>query len=344
MVAISLYRGNLHRVPDIPRRWPMPKRAISLRQFRRLLYKRTLIMSRISSRNPSISPGSGFSGGKDEVDGMGENETAEERLGNRVSSIEPSGSTDLPLQNGKDEAKEAEGKEELNQHAKEGVVSKEVVGSSVGDGTGSSGDGKQEEVIDNLDALDDKEVRKRDLQNKLHALNERKHCLVQMLKQILNAEEEIKRRSAQPSLSRSPVPQQAEAPIDMGHAAKNPPKITVEVNFGDAGGESDAIVNRSNQARQWPHAQGVPSSPASIGRHQHCPSQPNMAMTVRGSTLHHATSSSMMVGSMVSPSRFALAAHSTSLPLASISGTHFAGSSPSPAASGGASSALGEAK
>nr|DAD25123.1 TPA_asm: hypothetical protein HUJ06_026587 [Nelumbo nucifera] len=62
MVAISLYRGNLHRVPDVPRRWLMPIPCISLKDFRILLHKREKALFRISSTttptssNPNPNP------------------------------------------------------------------------------------------------------------------------------------------------------------------------------------------------------------------------------------------------------------------------------------------------
>lgn len=63
MVAISLYRGNLHRVPDVPRRWLMPTPTISLRDFRSLLQRRSKAFSRLhstttttTSSNPNPNP------------------------------------------------------------------------------------------------------------------------------------------------------------------------------------------------------------------------------------------------------------------------------------------------
>lgn len=49
MVAISLYRGNLHRVPDVQRRWQMPTPQISLKDFRLLLARRAKALSRLRS-------------------------------------------------------------------------------------------------------------------------------------------------------------------------------------------------------------------------------------------------------------------------------------------------------
>lgn len=60
MVAISLYRGNLHRVSDVPRRWLMPTHNISIRDFKSLLQRRSKALSRPLSTTSS-SPPSKFS-------------------------------------------------------------------------------------------------------------------------------------------------------------------------------------------------------------------------------------------------------------------------------------------
>lgn len=57
MVAISLYRGNLHRVPEVPRRWLMPSRAISMKDFRCLLRRRSQALSHnvcATTSNPNL--------------------------------------------------------------------------------------------------------------------------------------------------------------------------------------------------------------------------------------------------------------------------------------------------
>lgn len=56
MVAISLYRGNLHRVPDVPRQWLMPTRKISLKDFRILLNRRSRALSRLQSTASTSTP------------------------------------------------------------------------------------------------------------------------------------------------------------------------------------------------------------------------------------------------------------------------------------------------
>lgn len=47
MVALSLYKGNLHRVPEAPRRWLLPTPKISLKDFRILLRRRSRALSRL---------------------------------------------------------------------------------------------------------------------------------------------------------------------------------------------------------------------------------------------------------------------------------------------------------
>lgn len=50
MVAISLYKGNLHKVAtDVPRRWLIPTPKISLKDFRLLLRRRAKALSRLQS-------------------------------------------------------------------------------------------------------------------------------------------------------------------------------------------------------------------------------------------------------------------------------------------------------
>lgn len=55
MVAISLYRGNLHRVPDVPRQWLTPTPKISLKDFKILLNRRSRALSRLHSTTLTTS-------------------------------------------------------------------------------------------------------------------------------------------------------------------------------------------------------------------------------------------------------------------------------------------------
>lgn len=53
MVAISLYRGNLHSVADVPRRWLMPTPKISPRDFKTLCHRRSKALCRLRSTTTS---------------------------------------------------------------------------------------------------------------------------------------------------------------------------------------------------------------------------------------------------------------------------------------------------
>ncbi|KAF2608333.1 hypothetical protein F2Q68_00043378 [Brassica cretica] len=58
MVAISMYRSNLHKVPDVPRRWTMPDRNLSYKQFKSLFRRRKRALSHLSLNskpNPNLS-------------------------------------------------------------------------------------------------------------------------------------------------------------------------------------------------------------------------------------------------------------------------------------------------
>lgn len=51
-----MYRGNLHKVPDVPRRWRMPERSLSFKDFKYLLHRRKRALSRLSLHwSPNLS-------------------------------------------------------------------------------------------------------------------------------------------------------------------------------------------------------------------------------------------------------------------------------------------------
>jgi hypothetical protein len=59
MVAISMYRGNLHRAgDDAAREWQVPPPTISPSRFRRLLRSRNLAVARLAGAPRPNSPGS----------------------------------------------------------------------------------------------------------------------------------------------------------------------------------------------------------------------------------------------------------------------------------------------
>lgn len=87
-----------------------------------------------------------------------------------------------------------------------------------------------------------------------------------VFQQILNAEEEIKRRSMQSPVARPSAPYKADMAVEIS-AAKQVPKLTVEVNFGsDSGGESDAAANHSNHVRQLNHIHSTSPSATPLAR------------------------------------------------------------------------------
>lgn len=59
MVAISLYRGNLHKVPDVPRKWLAPTPTISPKDFKILLHRRNKALARLHSTTP-VNPNQDF--------------------------------------------------------------------------------------------------------------------------------------------------------------------------------------------------------------------------------------------------------------------------------------------
>lgn len=315
MVAISLYRGNLHRHSDVPSRWPMPPRAISLTQFRDLLHKRDLAISRSSSGNPNLKSSSNPTEEKNPKEVPISLDSCSERSGLSVAS-QSKDAVELDLNKGKAAVSLTEDRPVLV-----GADSKEVIGLSAdckGDGHG------KEEVICNLDPTHEKEVMKREVEKKLGGLNEKKHYLVQMLKQILNAEEEIKRRNIQSAAARSSAPPQPDAPAHTSFAARNLSKISVDVIFG--GEETDVAANQSVQARQWPPMPTPSPSTTPISKTLRAPFHHSTVRSPHGTVPHQATTSSSLMAGL-----------STCFVPAtvSISGTHFAAaSSPSPAASG----------
>uniref|UniRef100_A0ACD5X7B9 Uncharacterized protein n=1 Tax=Avena sativa TaxID=4498 RepID=A0ACD5X7B9_AVESA len=201
-------------------------------------------------------------------------------------------------------------------------------GDASGNGDPEEGQGESEGYDPNPEVSyhDGVEERKRELTDKLDTLSKKKHDLVQMLKQILNAEEEIRRRSAQAS-ARAAMPQPSENAADGSFVPRQVPRMTVDVNFSEFAGESDAGSNQGTPGRPMHHVQNISPSTASFAR------------SPFGSLHHNSghTRRSPATFSTASPSRFAGAGHQGH-PSASLPGNNFVASSPSPAASGGSSS------
>ena len=197
-----------------------------------------------------------------------------------------------------------------------------------GNGDPEEGQGESEGFDPNSEVgqPDGVEERKRELTDKLDTLSKKKHDLVQMLKQILNAEEEIRTRSMQASL-RAAMPQPPENTAD-GSVPRQVPRMTVDVNFSEFAGESDAGSNQGTPGRPLHHVHSISPSTASFAR------------SPFGSRNHKPgnTPRSPAPFSTASPSRFAGTGHQGHHPSASLPAGNFVASSPSPAASGGSSS------
>ncbi|KAL0440801.1 UNVERIFIED_CONTAM: hypothetical protein Sradi_0019000 [Sesamum radiatum] len=173
-------------------------------------------------------------------------------------------------------------------------------------------------------ATSDVEKRKKEVKEKLEILNEKKHSLVQVLKQILNAEEQLKRQNSMQGISgRPPLPLQVDTTTDSGSMTRlNTPRMGSDGNpCGDMeGGEGDDVSNHNMQSRLPRMSSTSPSSDSQ---------QRKPAANV----IPHSYRTTLGVAG--SPSRFAPGGQGHSS--ISVSGASYIASSPSPAASGGTS-------
>ncbi|XP_047088272.1 cyclic nucleotide-gated cation channel beta-1 [Lolium rigidum] len=352
MVAISMYRGNLHRAgDDAARQWQVPPPTLSASRFRRLLRSRSLAVSRLAGAHRPNSPGSSRNPRLDEVaeepareaeevDGDQQEEGHDVQPQQLQHQQEEEGN-DLQQQEveeeeeGQDEQQQGEDmgeEEEQEEGAVEDVEMDDAGEVVVGDGD-ASGNGDPEEGQGESEGFDPNpevsyhdgvEERKRELTDKLDTLSKKKHDLVQMLKQILNAEEEIRKRSIQAS-SRAAMPQPSENAADGSFVPRQVPRMTVDVNFSEFAGESDAGSNQGTPGRPMHHVHNI------------SPSTTSLARSPFGSLHHNSGHTPRSPFSTASPSRFAGTGHHGH-PSASLPGSNFVASSPSPAASGGSSS------
>ncbi|WVZ60154.1 hypothetical protein U9M48_010210 [Paspalum notatum var. saurae] len=336
MVAISMYRGNLHiggsgSGAAAPRRWEPPRPILSAKRFRRLVRSRSLAVARLAgsqrrSGSPSSLHGDG-GGGAAEREGEAPGEEEED---------EGEENEQGPQQH-QEEQEDGEAEQQEEEERQEGAVEDadmddagEVVVEGVGNDGAEEGQGESEGVDPNQEEVscpDGINEKKRKLNDKLDVLNKKKHDLVQMLKQVLNAEEEIRRRNMQASL-RPAMPQPPENATDGSYVSRLPPRMTVDVNFGDVAGDSDAGSNQGTPGRPLHHFHSISPSTASFARSPF-------------GTLQGHTPRSPATFSTASPSRFAGTGHQGQPPglhSASLPGSNYVASSPSPAASGGSSS------
>ncbi|KAE8717425.1 Detected protein of unknown function [Hibiscus syriacus] len=191
MVAISLYRGNLHRAPDVTRRWLMPTPKISLKDFKSLLHRRNKDLCLLRSPSSSSNPNHQIQ-----------------------SSVPTAPPVDLNLK-AKVESDPCEGLKTGPPLTK--VKVEVVAGSDDGDCLVKPMDEKtakdasllvdekerppetktNAETVEKMNYLNGKEQRKRDVEEKLQVFNAKKHGLVQVLKQAsINSNASSYRRRA----------------------------------------------------------------------------------------------------------------------------------------------------
>ncbi|KAK3149669.1 hypothetical protein QOZ80_3AG0220670 [Eleusine coracana subsp. coracana] len=341
MVAISMYRGNLHlsggAEGTAPRRWELPRPAISGKRFRRLLRSRTLAFARLAGEEAPPRTGSPASPIPSSSAEAGEEQQGQLQNEGEQQVQQQQQPEEGEVEQQQQQVEEAEEEEEGAVEDADVNDAGEVVAEADGNGDAEEGQGESEGVDPNQEASspDAVEEKKRKLNDKLDILNKKKHDLVQMLKQVLNAEEEVRRRNVQASL-RASMPQPSENATDGSTISRLAPRMTVDVNFGDIGVDSDAGSNQGTPGRPLHHFPSISPSTASFAR------------SPFGSMQHHSahTPRSPATFSTASPSRFAAngpqgqppGLHSASLP------GGYVASSPSPAASGGSSSVFRDSR
>ncbi|CAH2064949.1 unnamed protein product, partial [Thlaspi arvense] len=284
MVAISMYRGNLHKVPDVPRRWRMPERNLSFKDFKSLLHRRKRALSRLPlNSNPNLSLNVKTELVTDATDAM-----PSERSGS-------SGKQKLV-----DVKREViggnRGREDENGRF-DGFEEARAGGSDGGDRTGR--------VTELISIKETEDLSHED------AANEKA--------EILNAEEELKRRSIIQQQGTTATRPSLPLHVDVSNDSGGNAGAHME------GGETDDAGNHNNnaQTRTVLRLCGASSSSESPLRRAAAFSQHNMAP--------HTSRWSPRVGPSqpVNPSTAAVTV--------SASGTNYIASSPSPAGSGGTS-------
>ncbi|GER50016.1 hypothetical protein STAS_27293 [Striga asiatica] len=355
MVAISLYKGNFHKASDVPRRWPPPTPKLSLKDFKILLHRRDMALARLRSSSAeadiNVATTSGPSTGRSpspepnrantdsiHVDIAVNKIDGENHAGNNCSEPEL-----LPKVNLKEEVMIDETEDSLKKLMEESdaMVEEQKNEENVKD------DGKSEAIVkpegeksNSENGISDAEKRTKEVKEKLEILNEKKHSLVKVLKQILNAEEQLKRQNCTQGISGLPPSQVDTTSTDSGSMIKvNTPKIGPDgIPCGNVeGGEPDDVSNHNATSRHLPRTSST--SPSS-GSQQRKPNSTMAPLSYRATT-----------GVASSPSRFAPTGQGQGQGQSqsqgqgqgqvqsalSVSATSYVVSSPSPAASGGTS-------
>ncbi|KFK34089.1 hypothetical protein AALP_AA5G100800 [Arabis alpina] len=306
MVAISMYRGNLHKVPDVPRRWRMPEHNLSFKEFKSLLHRRKRALSRISlTSNPNV---------KTELVTNQEDAILSERLRSsgkqklvELKSEEICVNRVREDENGRCDGFEGAGGEGSDGGDRSGRVM-EIDNAPHEDAANE----KVEEKETVMEVPSEIEIKQKEVEERLQVLNAKKHNLVQVLKQILNAEEELKRRSIVQQQGATATRPSLPLHVDVSNDSGGNAGAHME------GGENDDAANHNNaQSRTVLRLCGASSSSESPLRRAAAFSQHHMVL--------HPSRGSPRVGPSqpVNPS--------------SASGTNYIASSPSPVGSGGTS-------
>uniref|UniRef100_A0A1S3Y802 Uncharacterized protein n=1 Tax=Nicotiana tabacum TaxID=4097 RepID=A0A1S3Y802_TOBAC len=243
MVALSLYKGNLHRVPEAPRRWLMPTPKISLKDFRILLRRRSRALSRLLTT--TTPPDAVTAATTTTTTTYNPNPKTESNSNSQdeVPSL-------VPVKAEKEEEVQGENGKLSEQlvDASDVVVEPKLEVLENGEKLEVSVNPPRFETSNKEDAATDKGKRKKEIEDKLQILNTKKHGLVQLLKQILNAEEELKRRSMQGMAVRSSLPLQVDTTNDSGSMTRlNTPRMGSDGNLiGEMDGEGGDDASNQN--------------------------------------------------------------------------------------------------
>ncbi|KAK1427166.1 hypothetical protein QVD17_15849 [Tagetes erecta] len=289
MVAISVYKGKLHRVaPDTPREWLMPTRKISLKDFKTLLHRRSTALSRLQSQSTIPNPNP-----------------------NPIPIPIPQSNGPLQIDSTVDQLLKSNPPPRADQNCNNGtdandLFSDQLVPPSDDAIAHVSPENSALQLEDKATSEGDK--RKKEVEEKLQILNERKHKLVQVLKQILNAEEELRRRSSVHGIiGRPSVSLQVDVTNDSGsmsrHVTPRPGSEGADVGVADA----DDVSNHNMHSRNMTRMSSMSPSSDSLPRRGPFNMVPNPSRGIVAS----------------SPSRFAPTSN----------GTNYVASSPSPSPS-----------
>ncbi|XP_057820084.2 uncharacterized protein LOC131032999 isoform X2 [Cryptomeria japonica] len=344
MGVISFYRGNLHKVPDTPRRWPIPKPSISLHDFKILLEKRSRALERLQLNAHEDDD--------EEAEGMGDNDCTKEEdpslLQENKRKRETAELEDHSERATKcskfNEAEEEKGHADFPMECEPQIVSKDgrddapELHPNFSDSAKSKKSNAEEMDVDSHKqepsgpVSEDKTIKD-----------------AKPAQEILSTEEEMKKRSQvalQTSAMNMSLPSQGEATVDVGsHTKQAGRRVRTELNcYGDLEeGELEDVCTPSPHSHNL-HVNGPTGPLGSVsGRQPNSLQQPSPSSQQLKTSLsaschsqHNTTSSGLM------PSPSLLGAHGSHtqnvhIPSVSVSAAQIGVSSPSPATSSGTS-------